>query len=145
MTSGLAHVTVVAGMPTTQGRNSGNVMPSTTTAFAKLLREQGFEVDVAVPKEEREYVDLNSAEIWLPILLFAAEPAWDLTVRALVGAIKSLFAKRKVEAGEEVELPAGTLHLKCAFENVDGSRREFDAHGPAVEVVKALRKFGKID
>lgn len=145
MAAGLAQVTIVAGMPTRQGRRSSIVMPGTTTTFAKLLREQGLEVDVALPKEDREYLDLNSAEIWLPILLFAAEPAWDLTIHALIGAIKSFVAGRRVDSGEEVELPPGTLHLKCAFEEPDGSRREFDAHGPAAEVVKSLREFGKID
>jgi len=145
MTSGLAQVTVVAGMPTRQGRHPGNVMPGATTAFVKLLREQGFEVDFAVLKEDREYVDLNSAEIWLPVLLFAAGPVWDATIQSLIGAIKSFFAGRRVEADEEFEFPAGTLHVKCAFEEVGGSRREFDAHGPAAEVVKSLREFGKID
>ncbi len=102
-------------------------------------------VDVAVPREDREYVDLNSAEIWLPILIFAAQPAWDLTVMAVVGSIKSWYSKRKVSGDEDVELPPGLLHLRCTFEEDDGSHREFEAHGPAADVIKSLKAFGQVD
>lgn len=111
----------------------------------KLLKEQGFDVEIVVPKDDREYVDLNSAEIWLPLLVFAAQPVWDLTVRSLVGAIKSFFAQRKVDATEDVELPPALLHLKCSFEQADGSRRAFEAHGSPSDVVKSLRAFGNVE
>lgn len=111
----------------------------------KLLKEQGFDVEIAVPKNDREYVGLNSAEIWLPLLVFAAQPAWDLTVLSLIGAIKSFFIRRRVDGTEDIELPPGLLHLKCSFEQADGSRRAFEAHGPPSDVVKSLKAFGNVE
>ncbi len=145
MNDGSGKVRVIAGMPTTQEVHPEGSMPGITPDFVKLLKEQGFMVDVAVPREDREYVDLNSAEIWLPILIFAAQPAWDLTVMAVVGSIKSWYSKRKVSGDEDVELPPGLLHLRCTFEEDDGSHREFEAHGPAADVIKSLKAFGQVD
>ncbi|UJH70063.1 hypothetical protein [Ornithinimicrobium sp. INDO-MA30-4] len=51
MNSEPGKVTVVGGMPTAQGATSPESLPSSTTNFVKLLEEQGFEVDVAVPRK----------------------------------------------------------------------------------------------
>lgn len=138
-------IIVVPGMPMEQGSQSQSTFPSSTTNFVKLLREQGLDVEVTVPKEDREYLDLNAAEVWLPVLIFTAQPIWDMAVIAVVGAIKSYFAGRKVDGAEEVDLPAGVLHLRCTFEEPDGSRREFDGHGPPAGIVESLKAFGHIE
>lgn len=106
--------------------------------FAKLCREQGLAVSWDTPVEEREYLALKSADIWLPVVQIVFALYESKALNALASAIDILLALRN--GGQ-----AGTVHVTWVIEEgADGRREHISVSaGSGDDAVKPLREFRK--
>lgn len=132
-------VLVVAGLPGWSQAGTtdqvSNPYPETTTDVVKLVREQGLTVQYAVPREDRQTVSLNAAEYWLPVLVFAYDVGTNLVAGYFTGVITQLLGSLPKRSDR--------LHVRFGRETTDGAVEYFEAHGPAPDVVKAIKAHGK--
>jgi len=130
-------VLIRAGIPDMgiEELESGNfAYPVTTTDFAKILRENGFDVSYDHPREKRLPVSLNAAETWLPILVFAADVLKDVPSNLIASMILNYFApKGGIESKH--------IHVEIHVVRPDGTEGEFKGSGHGPEVVKSIDAF----
>jgi hypothetical protein len=131
-----AEVQIRAGVPGTgmYRLDSGRyTYPATTSDIAKLLKLNGFAVTYDHERDERIQVSHNAADAWLPVLAFAQSVLANIPANILATIIMQYFG----EIGHKEK----NLHVKFVVTLPDGSERNFEAHGPAQEVVEAINAF----
>lgn len=129
-----AKVVVVPGVPAHSKRlDSGQgLYPSTTIDIVKLLREAGLTVEYQEQREDRRTLGLKSIDIWIPILLFSRDIAWDVAVSYVSDAIHQLFDQR--------QLSRATLKVEVGREDRKGEAVWFKGEGKADDVIRAMRE-----
>lgn len=134
MTEPGSEVLIRAGVPGKPGVTvaHGKPYPSTTTDVAKLLAERGLSVTYEDEKDQRSYISLYAAELWIPILQVAGSILAGASGNLLSDVIKQLLGKDK---------PATILHVDYTIVPRKGPKRTFKASGKADDVLRAIDKF----
>lgn len=131
----LTEVFVLPGVPGSHQRLSDgtHVYPSTTNDVMKLFREQGVAIEFQKTSNPRSELVLQADDVFLPVLIWGAN--------ALSGGVGGLFTHVIVQLLGRRQAETSVLHVKCGRRNADGTVKWFEAHGPGVEVIEALREF----
>lgn len=135
MTEPAGQVFIRAGVPGKPGLAvaHGKPYPNTTTDVAKLVAERGLTVTFEDEKDQRSYVSLYAAELWIPILEVASSIFAGISGNFLTDIIRELLGTDK---------PENTiLHVDYSVVPRKGPKRTFRASGKADDVLKAIDKF----
>lgn len=128
-------VRLLAGMPGVDGRASDPAdrqYPSTATDVAKLLRERGLEVEFEHDRNERQYVSLHSADVWIPVLAVSLQVLQAVGEGLLTDVVQDLLGRQRAKTS--------TLHVTYKITNSTGEQ-EFTAIGPGADVLAAVEAF----
>ena len=133
----VAVVAGLAGWGETVPGSETPALPNTTPDVIKLLREQGLQVEMAVDRNQASEVSLNNADLWVPVVIFAADVAAGGGGSLLADALRHL-----------VPLPrrrSTNLHVRFGTETRKGKVSWFEAHGPAQDVLDAIERHRDSD
>lgn len=134
-----ADIVVLPGLPGWRGpgsdRDIANPYPSSTPDFVKALCNEGLHIQYTVSRDDRSTISLKSAELWVPILVFALQDMTQVPSEILTTAILKVFGRWLSDDSR--------LHVHFMQKNADGSTHEFKANGKAREVLQAIRLFGE--
>lgn len=133
----------ISGLPGVARQGDRGNYPYEAITVAKVLRAAGVTVEFEDAKPERDYHTHDSADIWLPVIEFAADVGKDLVVAAVTAVITRYIVKRQdggnPPAPEEVTPPPVILHLEIIQE---GDRTNLRLDGPPEAVLKAIEEIG---
>ncbi|MET0978139.1 MAG: hypothetical protein ABWX63_04920 [Paeniglutamicibacter terrestris] len=110
------------------------VYPPCASDFYKLLRERDVDVRFEHEKQDREYLSLHSAELWLPVLEIGGNILLAFGGSLFSDLVKDWLMLKKQPAEET------TLHVEFSVAK-DGSVHEFKADGKGVDVLRAMEEF----
>jgi hypothetical protein len=104
--------------------------PTTTTDVIKVIRERGLKIDYHTPDAKHVWVGYKAGDWWGPIMVIAEGTVGSLIAAAIWELVGAARAKKL------------RIHLKVGKATKGGTTvKWFEAHGPAGEVVEAMRQF----
>ena len=130
----------VSGLPSVPRDGAPGTYPYGAIATRKIIREAGLTVEFEDERSDRNYVERDADEYWLPILHFAATVGSGVSVGVLIEIIKSHWHKGTHDSSDPAQVPesAPIMHIEATRE---GDSVKLVLDGPADTVLEALDRF----